>query len=258
MHRLVRACGVVIFVGAVALPCFAVSSPWDGTWKLNHAKSKLTGSTYTITQQDGRYHVKSGAFTFSYACDGKDYPTVANRTVSCTETANSMDSVDKADGKVIAKTHEVLSPDGRTDTEEETDFLPNGTTRVEKDVYTRIGNGSGFAGTWKETAVHDDTAIIQKIMVDNGVMHVELPVYKQVYSAKIDGGPAPLTGPDIPPGVTVTVHKDGDMLKSAIMLNGKTISERTWSLSPDGKTITIVSWEPGKPTERQVLIYEKQ
>ncbi len=90
---------------AVAAPCFAAGSPWDGTWKLNQAKSKMTGSTFTISMDGGMYTVDTGTIKFQYACDGKDYTIIADRTISCTGGGNSFTVGIKVAGKPYSTTH---------------------------------------------------------------------------------------------------------------------------------------------------------
>ena len=73
--KLTFLCAATLMMAAI--PCFAAASKWDGTWKLNQAKSKMTGATVTISQNGNMYTVDTGAFKFSFACDGKDYRVAA-------------------------------------------------------------------------------------------------------------------------------------------------------------------------------------
>lgn len=53
------------------------TSSWNGTWKLDHAKSHLTGTTYTFSKGDnGMWIFTEGRFTFTFAPNGKPYPVV--------------------------------------------------------------------------------------------------------------------------------------------------------------------------------------
>ena len=45
------------FLVEVALPCCASDSPTSGTWKLNEAKSEMTGTTVTFTKIGDMYAV---------------------------------------------------------------------------------------------------------------------------------------------------------------------------------------------------------
>ena len=93
----------------VAAPCVAAASNWDGTWKLDPAKSKMTGSTVTITQNDNMYTLDTGSFKFSFGCDGKDYHVLPDRTISCTGSGNSYTLVEKINGKVDATVKRTIS-----------------------------------------------------------------------------------------------------------------------------------------------------
>ena len=85
-------------------PCVAAAANWDGTWKLNQAKSKMTGSTVTITQNGNMYALDTGSFKFSFGCDGKDYHFLPDRTISCTGSGNSYTLTWKINGKLQSTT----------------------------------------------------------------------------------------------------------------------------------------------------------
>src|SRR5215469_12223500 len=78
--RLYCACAALALA---ALPCLAAGSSWDGTWKMNVAKSKFTGDTFTITAKGNMMNLSNGTVAYDFACDGKAYPTIADRTVTC-------------------------------------------------------------------------------------------------------------------------------------------------------------------------------
>jgi hypothetical protein len=84
------ACAAVLSMSAV-LPCFAAGSPWDGTWKENLAKSKLTGDTITFSmKQEGLFHYSNGgAIEYDFACDGKPYTTYSDHTTTCIGTVEA-------------------------------------------------------------------------------------------------------------------------------------------------------------------------
>jgi hypothetical protein len=47
-------------------------------------------------------------------------------------------------------------------------------------------------------------------------------------------------------------------VSSSVTLNGKEIGRDVMTLSADGKTITDVSWTPGKESEKQTYVYDRQ
>lgn len=246
-------------VALAAVPCFASGPSWDGTWKLSPAKSHMTGSTVTITQNGNMYTLDTGTFKFNFGCDGKDYNILPDRTISCTGSGRSYTLVSKVNGKHYATTKREISADGKTLTDVTTGTRPDGTAYTDHETDTRVGGGSGMAGTWKETAIKNSAPGIFVLKMNGDVLHYESPGYKEWSDAKLDGTPAPIKGTDVPAGVTTWNKSQGpNKVESAVLLNGKEIARDVMTLSADGKTITDVSWTPGKESEKQTYVYERQ
>ena len=254
--RLFCACAALV----LAVPSFAAGQSWNGTWKLNQAKSKMTGSTVTITQDGKMYTLDTGSFKFSYACDGKDYNVLPDRTLSCTGSGRSYTLTEKVKGKLYATIKREISADGNTLTDVTTGTKPDGTAFTDRETDTRVGSGSGMAGTWKSTVVKNSAPGVFILKVNGDVLHYENPGYKETSDAKLDGTPAPIQGPDAPAGLTVTNKYDGgsSKVRTSVYLNGKELGVDIMTLSADGKTITDVSWTPGKESEKQTYIYDRQ
>jgi hypothetical protein len=134
--RLLLGCGIVMLLAAVILfVTAAAADQLSGTWNLNAEKSKYSPgpppksltvvvesdeNTYKIdatgTDGDGKpIHVQ-----YSAKFDGKDYPAtgVANAdTVSVRRVdANTVESLQKKDGKVVMTITSKVSKDGKTRT----------------------------------------------------------------------------------------------------------------------------------------------
>jgi hypothetical protein len=242
-----------------AIPCLAAKQSWDGTWKLNEAKSKMTGSTVTISQSGTMYTLDTGTFKFSFACDGKDYHLLPDRTISCKGSGNSYTLVENVNGKSFATIKRQISADGKTLTDVTTGTRPDGTAYTDHETDTRVGGGSGMAGTWKETAVKNGAPAIMVLKVNGDVLHYGNPGYKETSDAKLDGTPAPIKGPTAPAGLMISNKSDGpNKVASSVTLNGKELGEDVMMLSADGKTITDISWTPGKESEKQTYVYDRQ
>src|ERR1700760_1057145 len=98
-----------------AAPCLAAATSWDGTWKMNVAKSKFTGDTFTITAKGNMMKFSAGVVPYDFAWDGKAYPIIADRTITCTGSpATGYDYVTKAGNNVLSKSHRTFSADGKT------------------------------------------------------------------------------------------------------------------------------------------------
>lgn len=246
-------------VALAAAPCVAAASSWDGTWKLNEAKSKMTGQTVTLTKNGNMYTVDTGTLKFNFACDGKDYNVLPDRTVSCTGSGRSYTMVEKIKGNLYATTKREISADGKRMTDVTDGRRPDGTTFTDHETDTRVGSGSGLAGTWRSTAVKSSAPGVMVLKVNGDVLHYENPGYKSTSDAKLDGTPAPIKGPTAPAGLTTWNKAQGpNKVESAVLLNGKEVGRDVMTLSADGKTITDVSWTPGKESEKQTYVYEKQ
>ncbi|HXS11912.1 MAG TPA: hypothetical protein VN734_04365 [Acidobacteriaceae bacterium] len=254
--RLYFACAVVALAAA---PCFAAGSSWDGTWKLNVAKSKFTGDTFTIEAKGNMMHFSNGVVAFDFACDGKAYPVIADRTSTCSGSpAAGYDFESKAGDKVLAKSHRTFSADGKTMTIHGTQMRADGTSPEFTDVYKRQSGTSGLEGKWMNVKSQgaSDTMVIQ---TKGDWIKLDFPEFKVTVEGKMDGSQLPVTGTNIPPGVTQSFKTDGaNKLHYTEMYNGKVLDEGTQTLSADGKTLVDESWAPGKMNEKTTAVYERQ
>ena len=256
-NKLTFLCAATLMLATI--PCFAAASKWDGTWKLNPAKSRMTGATVTISQNGNMYTADTGAFKFTFACDGKDYHFLPDRTMSCTGNGRSFTMVAKINGKLYSTTKREISTDGKTLTDVTTGTRPDGTSFNDHETDTRVGGGSGMAGTWKETAIKNSAPDTMVFKVNGDVLHFESPGYKETSEAKLDGTAAPIKGPTAPAGLMLSNKSDGpNKVVTVVTLNGKQLSQDVMTLSTDAKMITDVSWTPGKESEKQTYVYEKQ
>jgi len=252
----------LILIAAGAASALAADSPFAGTWKLNVEKSKFTGDTFTYTATATGFHYSNGAtIEYDFAIDGKDYPTIPDRTVSWTKSGDSAwDTVSK-DGKgtVLSKAHRVLSADGKRYTVSYTSYRPDGTTAEGMDEYARVSGGPGLAGKWKDVKTKETSDSMTIAVPSAGQVEIEFPNYKETIAGPTDGTPIPVKGPTIPDGVTTTVKVEGPKKWSrTVTLNGKTYSQSTMTVSSDGKVLDVVSWVPGKESEKETAVYDKQ
>ena len=136
--RFVALCGAALLLGSVlARPATAQTNALIGTWKLNVAKSKYTpgppakeqtityaavpnGLKATVTGVDGSGNKMAYGYTAYF--DGKDVTETGVGTPNGSDTVgafkvvdpNTVDSVSKKAGKVVQRTHRVVSKDGKT------------------------------------------------------------------------------------------------------------------------------------------------
>jgi hypothetical protein len=121
----------LVFVSAVALIAQQMehTNAFTGTWKLNLAKSKIAPGpppqslTYTLAP-DGTSTLdfvndQGKAYHWSWPWSGgKEVPATGegleNTTVIDSIQGRTKDTIAKTNGKIVRKSHDVLSPDGRT------------------------------------------------------------------------------------------------------------------------------------------------
>jgi hypothetical protein len=203
MKTLVLCCSLLALPAGAAL---AADSPWVGTWKLDEARSHLTGDTFTYSKGPGAMlHYSDGVnVSYDFGLDGKEYPTAFGRVTSWTAAGkNAWDSVVKADGKVLGKGHRELSADGKTLTMTFTGTNADGSAYDEQDVYERTGPGEGLIGTWRSVKVKNPSGPRTFVISSprSGILHYEIPEMK----ASVEG---PADGKDLPiaPGSATQVH----------------------------------------------------
>jgi hypothetical protein len=137
MKRALGYVAIVVLAAMASVQVIAQANPLLGTWKLNTAKSKYTGSTmpkemtrtveaagdsvkytYAGTAADG----SSISYSFTVKYDGKDYPMtgtapggidmIAIKRIN----ANTYEATQKKGGKVAANTKAEVSKDGKVTT----------------------------------------------------------------------------------------------------------------------------------------------
>jgi hypothetical protein len=242
----------------------AADSPWNGTWSLDRTQSQFTGQTITVTQGPGdMLHFSDGStVAYDFALDGKERKAWANRTTTWTTTGkNSWDSVIKADGKELARGAHVLSADGNTMTETWTGTRPDGSTFKETDVMTRVSGSGGLVGTWRATKVEGGGGPQQFVISVPGAgrMHYEIPDMKVKVDGRTDGSDNPLTGPTVPPGMTISFKAlTPTKIRYEMKVNGKSDNVGEQTLAADGRSFTDVSWNAGKEAEKVTATYVKQ
>jgi hypothetical protein len=136
---------------AAILGCRAPSPDWNGTWKVNPAKSSYQGQILTISiSADGEYRFDEKS-SHTLRCDGKDRPIGNNRTLVCVKGgATALDITVKENGVKTRATHDELSTDGKIFTTTVTELRPNGPMVTSQIVFSRLSGSNDFAGEWRD------------------------------------------------------------------------------------------------------------
>ena len=250
-------------LAACASPvCLAAENPWNGTWKLNDAKSRRTGSVDTITQSsDGKYTVATSGITVSFGCDGNEYPMPGGRRMTCTKVSeDTMHLVFKAGGEELAQVNRTLSNNGNTMTMVETGRAANGTPFRNTEISKKItpGSGNAWTGAWQNVKVQTSTHSTAIVEATGDSITFTYPMSKSSLTAKLDGTPATEQGPHPEQGLTVSLTSAGPLTMEEVdTLNGTVVEHDTLTVSPDGKAMTIDVQRTGDKA-KQVYVYDKQ
>jgi len=252
----------LITLAPFAASAAAADSPWTGHWKLDPAQSHFAGDTMTYSAgPKGLIHYSDGStIHYDFGLDGKEYKAAYNRTTRWTPAGtNAWDQVTQVDGKVLSKSHRMVSEDGKTLTETFTATQPDGTAINEELVYTRVGAGKGLLGKWRSIKVPENAPASFIISSPSPrTLHFDLPEQKASVEGTADGTDYPIQGPNMPPGMTIGFKLAEREIHYTIKVNGKPDTYGIETLAADGHSFADVSWAPGKESEKQTAVYVKQ
>jgi hypothetical protein len=250
----------VCVIPMIVLGCHRASPVWDGTWKLNESKSSIPGPNFSITiSPEGEYHLDNGTYNDSFRCDGKEYSTKPNRTMSCLQTsAFVIDTTSKENG-VVATTHWELSPDGRMLTLKRTSIQADGSVKPRETVYSHTsGSSIGFAGGWTNTKRLESRPQLVLVLKERS-LHIAFPESGQFTDPALDGSDAPIHGPGVPQRLTMAIRPHGRQEFLTVKKVGdQIINQGSLSLSADGRILVEEYWSPSAPDQKATLVYEKQ
>lgn len=233
------------------------SKAWNGQWDLDAAKSSVAGPTFVISViRPGMYHLDAGTFNYNFACDGKTYPTTANRFISCTQKDPSeIDSISTVDGSVVETRRWRLSSDGTSLSITSTSVAPSGAAgNSTEDEYARVGNSTGFAGGWKPFGNRHRTLVLALRGETLHFSHLETGDYADI---RLDGSDAPLIGESGPLGSTIALKPSGSHeFITQQKAQGRLVNAGSLKLSGDGQTLIEEESPPGS-NQKSRLVYER-
>lgn len=263
-NELKLAVAVLLVAGWSAGTAVAAENPWYGTWKMDQAKSHLTGQTITYTKQaNGLDQFSDGAMTYDFTANGQDYPVVGGEMESWVFTGpDTWKVTDKLNGQVVSTTEVKIAPGCRTMTQNSTGTRPDGSAINDEESYTKVKSDSGcLEGTWKNTKMKNSSPGVFIISAGSApdTWKWEIPEWKETVEGKPDGTDLPVTGPETPAGYTVSFKLDGARkVDITVKASGKTVSQGDDVLAANGKSFTGTSWTPGKENEKTTAVYVKQ
>jgi hypothetical protein len=241
-----RLLGLLLFL----IPMIAVGqSGVDGTWRIDLNKTQLDSKPRVFELKDGMYSCSTCDPKITTKADGQDHQVTGSPYIDTANVTvvdeNTVDVVGKKNGKVTFRAAMTISPDGKTLTRNFEEH-PIGSDQVMTTtaLFSRVGEPEAGAhllsGSWKREKIEasENWLVFTYASTGDGLN------YKasngEAYHAKFDGKDYPYQGD---PGTTSVVLKkiDDHTFEETDKRDGKVVAVSRLSISPDGKSLTMVS-----------------
>ena len=246
-----------LMILAVTCSLWAVQDSFVGEWKLNPSKSQFMDVMKIKSLGGNKYEFDFGGGPEPVLVDGTDQPGVQGTLLSVSvEGPDSWKVLRKKDGRTLLTAKWELSADGKTLTDNYTEFGENGTPSTTNYLYKRTAAGTGFAGTW-ESSMPVDGAFVLKIQryEGNGLSFIRSA--EDTRNFTFDGKDHPNAGRGIAEGSTSSARRvDERTLEIIDKVKGKTVRMDEIKLSPDLKTVTRTVRPIGQQ-EPNVYVFER-
>lgn len=237
------------------------SPDWNGTWKLNAARSVVPAPTMQVSiAADGTYHSKAGGSDTHFRCDGKEREASEILTAFCTQKNGSdLEITAFRNGSKVFIAEWKLSADGNLLTVQSTRFHTDGSVKVKESRYARTSGSNGFAGGWKDVNPLDGSALTWEISAGKKAVHFSYPDREIHADALLDGTDTAFQGQLASPGWTIAVVKRGPReFDLTNKMHGTVARVGYWRISDDGRSLTESYWVPGRSNDKLTRVYDKQ
>lgn len=203
MNRIVRY-AVYALLSAATLCAYAASpasSPFDGTWRIELAKTKFSPKPVSFYIGQGWYHCLTCNPAFTVQADGQDHAVTGHDFDTLNVKVvdpHTLSLASSKNGKQMSEQTFTVSDDGKVLTIKGISHSVNGS----QSTYEASARRSGIApsgvhaasGDWivdKESA--SDNGLLTTYKLNGDEMTMTAPT-GETYSAKLGGGDAPVTG----------------------------------------------------------------
>jgi hypothetical protein len=97
------------------------------------------------------------------------------------------------------------------------------------------------------------------LRLDNHTLHIDYPRADQHIDAPLNGVEAAVRGLHVQEGATLAVRSARYReFHIVTKLNGKVFTQGSMKLSNDGRIIATSSWNPDRPADKKMLVYDRQ
>lgn len=236
---------IIVLVLVTAAPVFA--APFDGSWIADPASYKAPDKIVTRLLKDGVYSNPNAAPPIKVAADGKFHAVkndpYADEIMVAVVDKTTLRQATRKGGKEMGSSVFTVSPDSKTLTIAYTDKSAPGGTSTGSNLWTRVApapaGAHAVSGKWKQTGVADMSANALELSLKDSGKALTLSTPTGVTYTATYGGPAVAITGD--PGKTMAAVKraGADKIVETDTRNGKVVNVSTFSISKDGKTLTV-------------------
>jgi len=250
VKRYVR-CAIVLIAASCAAVVSHAQSPFDGTWRIDPAKAKFDQKPFTIYTSQGWYHCVSCTPPFDVQADGQFHAVAGQPFDTACVTivdAHTIRIVTKKGDKPIEDDTATVSADGKMTTIKTITYPPNGDAPQDSSMtLKRVGmlapGVHATSGNWMPLKISDTEADLTFTFKSNGDELTMTDPTGDSYTAKFDGSDYPYKGGYYTSAVSLK-RIDAHTIVETDKRDGKVFNEQKMTVSPDGKTMTIVSHNP--------------
>jgi len=222
----------------------------DGTWKTQPESFHISGKPDVYEISTGMYHCSSCVPPIDVKADGTDqavsghdyYDTLAVKI----DNATTVEFTRKKAGKVIGTATSTVSADGKTLTDKWVDYSGTqpamGTSTSTRVAAAKPGTHA-LSGSWQQSAFSDGSDSLMTVRYQSTADGLKMQWNGQSYDARFDGKEY-LTMND--PGNTMVSLKriDANTIEETDRRGGKVTDVIRSTLSPDGKSLSVVDTDP--------------
>ena len=220
-------------------------SRFDGTWEMKMDTIELSGPPEEYLLKDGMYHCLTCVPKVDIEADGTDrkvtghayFDTLSVRILD----ANSVEFVNKKDGKPMFAATETVSADGKTMIEEfsETPSLQPVTGHA---TFTRVNNGPDgshrLSGSWQMRTIRNIASTGPTTTYQTTKAGLKESAGTTSFDAKFDGNDYPLIGD--PAHGTVSLRRiNEDTIEQTDKQDGKVVRVTRMTVSTDGTSMKV-------------------
>ena len=231
-------------------------SPFDGTWRIDLAKAKLDQKPFTVYTSQGWYHCVSCTPPYDNAADGQFHAvtgqTFDEESITIVDP-KTMKFVDRKDGKTVNESTVTASADSKMITIKTTSYPMNGAgPQASSITLKRIGvlrpGVHATSGNWVPLKLADTEADLSFTFKSNGDELTMTDPTGDSYTAKFDGSDYPSKSAYGADGAVSLKKIDAHTIEETDKRDGKVTNVQKMTVSPDGKTMTIVAHDPQRDT----------